>query len=186
MKQLEEWTGLKCNEIIFDTNIDKWDTRDRIIFNKTILKDQLIFMIEDEDGEIFGYYLNTEILNNRCFGASNIADDKSFHFNLQSKNNRLGKPMKFEIKNLKRGGVTTFQTQSPRVSHKLFFKAGDIFFCPKYFKDKSFCEQNEDRFNYHGIDKALCGKGKVSDSPKDCMTEEECFNPKSLLIIQMK
>ena len=56
-------------------------------------------MIEDEDGEIFGYYLNTEIVEE--YRWYQVTDSKSFHFNLQSKNNRLNQPMKFEIKDTK-------------------------------------------------------------------------------------
>ena len=53
-KQLEKWTELKCSDIVFDSNIDDWsqglsEFDRRIIGNK-----QLTFLIEDEDGEIFG------------------------------------------------------------------------------------------------------------------------------------
>ena len=44
-------------------------------------------------------------------------------------------------------------------------------------KQLSFCSQYEDRFDYHGIEKALCGKQN---------RYEECFTPKRILVIQMK
>ena len=55
--------------------------------------------------EIFGYYLNTKIVEK--YGCMQETDYTSFHFNLQS-NGRLSHPMKFEIKNLKHGGIIFF------------------------------------------------------------------------------
>ena len=67
------------------------------MFNEKIIgKKQLIFVIEDEDGEIFGYYCNTQIIEEYgFFSCKQKTDNESFEFNLQSKNNRSEKPMKF-------------------------------------------------------------------------------------------
>ena len=108
VKQLEEWTSLQCGEILFDTNIDNWSKTTSVFNERIIGKSKLAFVIKDEDGEIFGYYFNTQVIEKYWkFGESNRqeTDIKSFKFNLQSKNNRLDKPMKFEIKDLKYGGI---------------------------------------------------------------------------------
>ena len=105
-KQLEEWTSLKCSDILFDSNIDNWDYKTSILNERIIRKKQLAFVIEDEDGEIFGYYCNTKVINK--YDNYQQTDFKSFEFNLQSQNNRLDKPMMFKIKNLEHSGIGLF------------------------------------------------------------------------------
>ena len=91
-KQIEEWSGLKCSEIIFDSTVDDWSNT--TVFNEKIIgKKHLAFIIEDEDNEIFGYYCNTQIIN--IVLKDQKTDEQSFEFNLQSKNNRLNKSMKY-------------------------------------------------------------------------------------------
>ena len=64
-------------------------------------------------------------------------------------------------------------------SHKYnLISLGDIFLKKENEKNRSWCSQNENRFNYHGIEKALCGKTKY---PGD-----DNFTPKRILVIQMK
>ena len=58
-EQFEKWTSLHCEKIIFDSEKDTWK-QNSSIFNKRIFgRKQLIFLIEDDRGEKFGYYLNT-------------------------------------------------------------------------------------------------------------------------------
>ena len=47
----------------------------------------------------------------------------------------------------------------------------------EYSKNKSWCNQFENQFDYHGIENALCGKRYGND---------EYFTPKRILVIQMK
>ena len=61
-KQIEEWCELKCGEIIFDSDVENWPTNSSILNDKIIGKKQLVFIIEDDENEKFGYYLNTEIV----------------------------------------------------------------------------------------------------------------------------
>ena len=50
--QLEEWTGLKCTDIIFDSNVDNWSV-DTSVFNERIIGNkQMVFLIEDSKEEI--------------------------------------------------------------------------------------------------------------------------------------
>ena len=96
------------------------------------------------------------------------------HFiNLQSNNNRLKEPMKFKIKNLRYGGIHLYE----KLDYELI-KLGDIYLMKENRKNKSFYEQNKGRFDYHGIENALCGK----DSDK---YRKIYFTPKRILVIQM-
>ena len=64
-------------------------------------------------------------------------------------------------------------------SHKYLIYLGDIILRKENKKNKSYCIQYEDRFNYHGIQKALCGKTRY-------LGGGEYFTPKRILVIQMK
>ena len=135
------------------------------VFNERIIgKKQLVFLIEDEDGEKFGYYLNTEVIEKYRDWIE--TDNKSFEFNLQS-NGRIKQPMKFEIENLEWGGYRLYKK-----SENYLIRLGDIYLKKENFKNYSCCWKNENWFDYHGIEKALCGKHD--------------FTPKRILVIQMK
>ena len=101
-------------------------------------------------------------------------DNKSFEFNLES-NGRLQQPMKFEIKDSKEGGYKLYEKSD---SHFLI-RLGDIYLYKENNKNESRCYQNENQFDYHGIEKALCGKIWNED-------DEQYFTPKRILVIQMK
>ena len=176
LHQLEEWIGLKYKEILFDSNKDNWNKHSSI-FNKRISgKKQIVFLIETEDGEKFGYYLNTEIGTiERERKNWSKTDNKSFEFNLQS-NGRLQQPMKFEIKDLEEGGYELFE-KSTRCGNLITF--GDILLHKEDKKNESYCYQAEDKFDYHGIEKALCGHQPNKYG-------EMYFTPKRILVIQMK
>ena len=163
-KQLEEWIGLKCDDIVFNSKFDNW-SQDTSVFNDRIVgKKQVVFLIEDENSELFGYYYNTEVVEKYYWQET---DSKSFEFNLQSKNNRLKQPMKFEIKNLQEGGIYLREKSDDRL-----IWLGNICLRKENDKNYSFCQQNENYFDYNGIKKALCG--------------EKYFTPKRILVIQMK
>ena len=89
-------------------------------------------------------------------------------FNLRSKNNRLKEPMKFEIKDLYFGGIYLCTKSDYRL-----ITLGNIELFKENINNESYCGQDEDNFDYHGIEKALCGKIKP-----------DCFTPR-ILVIQM-
>ena len=89
--------------------------------DKIIGKKQLIFLIESTHSERFGYYLNSEII--KKFGERAPVDNKSFHFNLHAPS-RLQQPMKYDIKNVKRGGYWLYGNDSGYL-----LKIGDIELC---------------------------------------------------------
>ena len=165
MKQIEEWTGLKCEDVLFDSNKDYW-SQETSVFNERIFgRHQLLFLIEDEDGEKFGYYLNSQ-LGEKC-GKLMPVDNKTFHFNIKS-NGRLDKPMKFEIKERKDGCGLCDDTNVALIV------IGNIVLGKDNNRRMSYCDENE-KFNYHGIEHALCGK-----------KNPQKFIPKRIVVLQMK
>ena len=63
IKQLEELTELTCDETIFNSHIHVWSINTSKFNDKIIGNKKLIFLFEDENGEKFGCYLNTQIKN---------------------------------------------------------------------------------------------------------------------------
>ena len=175
LQQLEIWTSLKCSDILFDSTVDDW-MKDTSVFDDRIKgRKQLIFLIEDEDHELFGYYLNTKIKNNYNKKFYTQTDDKSFEFNLKSKNNRLLQPMKFEIKKLKCGYVMFSK------SNEKLIELGNIIL--KKENDKqSVCYKNEDTYDNKGILNALCGKTRYQQGAE---WKGEWFIPLQFIVIQM-
>ena len=175
MKKLEEWTSMECYETLFDSDVDNW-SKDTTVFNERIIgKKHLTFLIEDEDNEIFGYFLNTEVIEE--YDGMQETDNKTFKFNLQS-NGRLQQPMmKFEIKNMKDGGI--------RLCGKHFnelFLMGNIVLGKKEKKTETYFwkDDYEDYFDYHGIENAVCGK------TTDVYGVGDRIKLKRILVIQMK
>ena len=172
MIQLEEWTSLKCSEVLFDTNIDQWSENTSVFNEKIMGKSKISFLIETEDGYKFGYYLNTEIKeefdDNKKFYVWTETDDKTFEFNLQS-NGDISKPMKYEIK---------LNTQGYRLSKNsaaYLISMGDIWLYKENKKHKSYCVQDKTYFYYHDVENALCGK----------IGYNKPFTPKRIVVIQM-
>ena len=168
--QLEKWTQKKCGEIIFDSDVDNWEKDTSVLNERLDGRNQVVFIIEDDRGEKFGYYLNCEISDN--YVDWSCSDDKSFLFNLES-NGRLPQPMKFEIKNPKQGYV--------RYKNKYyrFMTLGDIRLMKNIKKEQSYCRQDNEAVDYHGIENALCGRTTTDN-------EKHNFTPKRILVIQMK
>ena len=79
--------------------------------------------------------------------------------------------MKFEIKDLIGGGYVLCKK-----SDDYLIWLGDIYLRKEKYKDKSSCVQNENRFSYHGIENALCGK---------TWGKNEYYTLKRILVIQM-
>ena len=168
IQQLEDWIGMNCGEILFDSDKENWEEQNSIFHNKIKGKKQIVFVVEDSKGEIFGYYLNTQVSSN--YNKQIGTDSKSFLFNLQSYQNRLKQPMKFTIKDPLKGGYYLYHKSS-----KPLITIGDISLFKQNEKYKTFCTQHNDIFNYNGIDKAINGK----------TGQQNRFIPKKILVIQM-
>ena len=170
IEYLEKWTRKSVKSIVYDSKIDGWSTK-KCTFNEKILgKKQLVFLIEDKDGEKFGMYFNPSITSIK---STNIGDEKCFNFNLKCNRNRLTKPMIFKS--------YEDQTIDINLSEKKEYKLcelGDIWI-NKNGNDCCIvvCEKIVD---YKKDDYALCGKASVYGE-----SGEGDFDIKSLHVIQM-
>ena len=169
MNYLEEWTGLQSSDVLFDTDVNSWSMYTALLNERIFGKKQIVFLIEDEDGEKFGYYLHTTVKEIMWEEKAFEADSESFEFNIQSKDNRLPNPMKFEIKDVKEGGYKLWLNDN---DPGFLIFIGDIVLMLKNYKNCCLCSQKNENFDYHGIENALCGKTG--------------FELKRLVVIQMK
>ena len=165
--KLEEWTGLSVDKLLFDSSIDNLDQY-YTHFNKNLIrKNRLMFIIEDTTGEIFGYYINSFLTHN--YGKWRSTDSYSFQFNLQS-NGRLEEPMKFEHIITNRGGYML-----QHHDHKILIRLGNIVLYKTKRKNRCYIDNDIKGFEYHGIDKALCGRSGP----------ENPFKLQRLIVLQM-
>ena len=166
--QLEIWTSLKIGQIVFDSLHDNWSSGTSVFNERIIGKKQLIFLIEDDNGEKFGYFEHTEIQNNvKSFVTT---DNLSFHFNLQSQFGRLHESMKFGIINNNRGGYRLYPNE-----YFDLIRIGDIKLFKEDHKNESTCDEDNEGFDYYSLKSSLCGKSGF-DHP---------IYPKRIVVIQM-
>ena len=169
--KIEEWTSLKCCDVIFDSNIDDWSMDTSVFDQRIIGKSNLIFIIEDTDNEKFGYFFDKQITDE--YNKWIESDSKTFLFNIQS-NGRLQQPIKFEIKDISSGGYCLYEDYE-----EMLIEIGDIALCKANTKINSYCFQYQKYFDYHGIENALCGKQRNAYGYFD-------FTIKRIVVIQMK
>ncbi|BFU26011.1 trichohyalin, putative [Entamoeba histolytica] len=166
IKQIEELTEKRINNILFDSDIDDWNRNTSVFDQRVMNKEHIIIIIEDEDGNKFGGYVNSKIDKVGTW----ISDSKSFVFSLVS-NGRIEGMKKFDIEHPEYAFCLYNQ------SHDWLFKFGfldDIHVCKENDKTKSSCDQHS--FSYEGISNALCGK----EYPNNY------FTPKRIIVIEMK
>ena len=117
-------------------------------------------VIEDEEDNAFGVYLNCFVDNYRVCkdrewsGFINI-DPNAFIFSLYS-NGRINYPMKFPIKKLKEGGYCLCSN-----AYNGLIEIGNIFLRKQNVDYKHSCCLF-DTFDYHGIHGALCGSSNFA------------------------
>ncbi|BFU26698.1 predicted protein [Entamoeba histolytica] len=165
MIQIEEWTNRKVGNILFDSDIDNWKEKTSVFGERIINKEHIIIIIEDEDGNKFGGYVNEKIDKVNSY----INDSKSFVFSLES-NGRIEGMMKFDIKEPQHAFGLFNQSDNCLFQ---FGYCGDIFVYKENNKTESYCIQ--DSFEYEGISNALCG----NEWPNH-------FTPKRIIVIEMK
>ena len=134
-----------------------------------------MFVIEDQDGERFGYYYNGKL---KSKDNRNLPDSKTFHFNLHSLNNRLHQPMKFKSIEHKYGGCKMFTNVN-----QLLISLGNINLMKCINGISSTVEEYDEHFDYQGISNAICGRTRYEEEE---YWEGEHFIPKKITVIQMK
>ena len=169
VKQLEEWTNRKCEEVVFDSDIHDWKVNTSVCVDKATIPYYSIYVIEETGGEIFGFYLDDNI--QEYFREDIWCGNKAFHFNLVS-NGRLPGPMKFEIKDESWGYYLN------RESDERIMRIGQISLKKEEHKEDCCFSQDNKAFDYHGIERALCDK---EPNARGFMF----FTPKRFQIIQM-
>ncbi|GAB1223493.1 hypothetical protein ENUP19_0149G0031 [Entamoeba nuttalli] len=162
IKQLKEWTNRKVGNILFDSDNDDWNKNTSIFEERIMNKEHIIIIIEGEDGNKFGGYVNSKIDE---FGYVN--DSQSFLFSLESKG-RIEGMKKFDIKYPE----DAFWLHN-KSDYSLFGNGYDICVYKENNKIKSYCYQRS--FEYKGISNALCGK-----------SHPDHFTPKRIIVIEMK
>ena len=176
IKQIEEWTKLKCGEIVFDSNRDDWSRLGTTFDRKVMGRKQIIILIEDTNHNLFGGFVNVKIekysywnINgngNHHFNMYN--DPNSFLFSLRS-NGRIKEGMKkFEIIKPE----DAFRIYPPGDSEQDLFELGwgDFRVFTKEKASQSYTA-NGRSYNYHGIGYALSGGFN--------------FTPQRIFVIQM-
>ena len=177
MKQLEEWTELKCSEIIFDSNVDNWWNHRNPFISKLSNRSQLIIVIEDEEGQKFGGYIKAKIkkANKKLWWSQNsIEDPNAFVFSLNS-NGRLKGMMKFDIEDPSDAFLLNDTLEDWLFVVGKGENGCDIVMYKQKYKDLSSTLNRN--FNYGNYPYALRGRWK---SPNYHM-----FAPKRFFIIQM-
>ncbi|GAB1220811.1 hypothetical protein ENUP19_0059G0020 [Entamoeba nuttalli] len=164
IKQLEEWTEKRINNILFDSDKDDWNKNTSIFDQRIINKEHIIIIIEDEEGNKFGGYVNSKIDKVDWY----INDSKSFVFSLES-NGRIEGMKKFDIVDTRYAFKIFNQTDDYLFN---FGFGWDIFVYKENNKTKSWCKQHS--FEYEEISNALCGKEYT-----------EPFTPKRIIVIEM-
>ena len=167
---LEEWSGLKYKEILYDSNKD--DKSSEIFRNKIINHQHLYFIIIDSDNNVFGHYHNS-IIN---IIEDQIYDKRIFMFSLNS-NGRC------EIKKFESNENIYTYIYNGNNSEEQFYSCG-----------------NDENYDCYGIDKIEDNNGIIQNIENNFknmkttdITGNDCskpsgysFNPKRLIIIEME
>ena len=161
MTQLEEWTGMKCSEVLFDSNKDNWEHEKCTFGEKVMNRSNMLFIVEDSAGEKFGGYINKKVDHYSTYSdgfeknrSSSLNDPKSFLFNIKS-NGRLSKMMKFDI--IKSSDALRVYDKNEKEGDIFEFGWGDFRVLKKHKASSCYCAKGT-TYNYQGISSAMCGK----------------------------
>ena len=180
---LEEWTGKDCSEIVFQSSYDEITETNCQLQQKINGKEHLAFLIEDTDGELFGFYFNPKIvLQKGRYGYCEIpCDNKCFEFNLieGDRNDPLDEPTKFTMRDLSRGLKLSLESSDSLLSF------GDITMHKKGNRWSNYVAQYENIVEYHSNYCGLCGKA-IMEWDEEVDPKYNCFTPTRIIVIQMK
>ena len=88
---LEQWTNMKIQEILFNSDIDNWDCNTSTFGTAIENRNNFVVLIQDTNDEFFGFFWN---INSSKYSWNRNIDD-SFFFNIHTR--RTIKPTKFEM-----------------------------------------------------------------------------------------
>ena len=157
---LELSTNKQMNEILFDSNIHSWSTNNSEFGDKIMNKNDVVIIVEDNDGNKFGEYLHEKVTS-----SGGLTDSNAFLFSLKS-NGRI------------KEGMLKFEITSPSCAFYLWNDNGLFSFgntdteIKKQGTNQSYYN-GQSYFNYHGYNYALRGNGNK-------------FTPKRITAYQLK
>ena len=102
IKQIEEWSSTTFKEIIFDSNIHSFKGGNSEFDSIVMNRENLIIMIEDDNTNVFGGFINSKITSTYDFFSDEwigekIIDQNSFSFILRT-NDKGKELLKIETK----------------------------------------------------------------------------------------
>ena len=145
-QQLEQWTGKKCGDIIFNSDKDNWNIKTSVFEGKVFNRSNVAVIIEDTNGNKFGGYVSSTIDKYEKW----FNDANTFVFSLKS-NGRIN-------------GMKKFNAIEPELSYYQYRSKSGVLVCfgggrdisvSKKDSGENYCNQKS--FNYEGISNALCG-----------------------------
>ena len=166
VQQIEQWTKKTCSELIYDSNRDGYPREGTSKFSeKVVKKENLLFIVEDEEGNKFGEYVQSKIIRTE----NHISDKNAFVFSLKS-NRRLDGMKKFNIIKDK----YAFAVWNDNDEDLFFIGCNGANVKIKKYGNQSRSQVcNQKLFDYEGIENALIGR--IGE-----------FKPKRITVIQME
>ena len=163
--KLERMTNMKFGNVLFDTDVDNWliqySTFDKDILNHS----NLIFLIETEENEIFGYFTSKYSLTK--INDWNEMGDESFFFSLKNKKRRSNSDEIIKYKQKEKSkGIHLYDSNDI----KLLNIGGTILIYKYMYSTKSTFTLNKKYFDFND---------------KYPLTSEYSFIVKRLLVIEM-
>ena len=148
-KQLEEWTNRHLGEVVFNSDIHDWNPKTSVFGKRILGKSNLLFLFEDKDKNLFGYYLSDVKID---WKDMKPVGKESFLCSLRN-NGRLPGMMKFEILKENEGYVLH------KSSDECLIRIGEgrAVMVQKKNCAAGYCNVSK-TFNYHGYPDALIGK----------------------------
>ena len=154
---IEQWIpGFELKEVIFDSEVCEWEVEKSTFDLHVLNRNNLVFLIETEEGikcggVLFNYINGYQKFNYDENKLEGIVDENAFLFSFKD-----NKPMKYEIKQkMKHQPVFFLQNEGDETLFSL--GQNDIIVGKK--NESTICYQDEEsQFDYHNNWKALVGK----------------------------
>ena len=153
---IQKWTSTRFKEVIFDSECCDWSTRKSTFDQRILGKEKLVFIIEDDNENMFGGFIENQIdvINDdekdEEYFRTNV-DRKSFVFSLKSDETESSRfPIQLE------SSMNAFILENQNAKTLFRFGLNDIKIYKKHYHNKSYCEQTS--FNYDDDKNVLTGK----------------------------
>ena len=181
INKIEEWTDMKCCEILFDSYRDNWNENTSVFGDKIIGKKELIFIIQDTNNNTFGVYVDTTITHSSDY----TIDSKAFVFSLR-KNGKNDEMKKCII--LSKYTDEAFYLENNSSSN--LFKFGNYTFviCKENQKSECYCREGDhSKYSSYGTCYYPTFQyDKTNLFYSDSYEHNHKFTPKRIIVIQMK